>query len=92
MAEHSTRSRPGAGTNPAWREIASKRWVRYAGAALLVLLVLAWIDGGVEPLHPIEQPVRQAGDPALHHTGTSRERAAVAARTAVQAFFDASRR
>ena len=24
---------------------------------LLALLVVAWIDGGEEPLHPIEQPV-----------------------------------
>lgn len=29
----------------------------YAGAALALLLVLAWIDGGAEPLHPITQAV-----------------------------------
>ena len=61
MAEHSTRSRPGAGTMPAWRAMAGQRWVKYAGAALLVLLALAWIDGGEEPLHPIKQPVSLSG-------------------------------
>ena len=26
-------------------------------AIVIVLLVLAWIDGGQEPLHPIEQEI-----------------------------------
>jgi len=32
------------------------------GATIVVVLVLAWIDGGEEALHPIEQPVAISGD------------------------------
>ena len=28
-----------------------------AGLVLLAVLVVAWIDGGAEPLRPIEEPV-----------------------------------
>lgn len=40
-----------------WRAGLSKRWPYYAVAALLVLLAVAWFDGGEESLRPIEQPV-----------------------------------
>ena len=30
-----------------------KRTLAYAGGALVAVLVLAWIDAGEEPLHPI---------------------------------------
>ena len=30
-------------------------------AAVVVLLAFAWVDGGVEPLRPIEQPVTAPG-------------------------------
>lgn len=33
------------------------RWPLIAGAAVLALLVLAWIEGGEEPVHPIAEPV-----------------------------------
>ena len=35
----------------------SRRWPLIAGAALALLLVLAWIEGGEEPVHPIAEPV-----------------------------------
>lgn len=34
-----------------------RRWPWVAGVAALVLVVLAWFDGGEEPLHPIAQDV-----------------------------------
>lgn len=29
----------------------------YVGAALIALVIVAWIDGGEEPIHPITQEV-----------------------------------
>lgn len=34
-----------------------RRWPLVAGAVLVVVLILAWFDGGEEPVHPIAQPV-----------------------------------
>ena len=36
---------------------AKLRYALYGAGALIVLLVLAYIDGGEEPLHPIVQSV-----------------------------------
>ena len=33
------------------------RWPLIACAVLVVVLALAWFDGGEEPLHPIAEPV-----------------------------------
>lgn len=35
----------------------ARRWPWVAALAALALLVLAWVDGGEEPLHPITQDV-----------------------------------
>lgn len=37
------------------RAFVTRRTAVYAGAALVAVLVLAWIDGGEEPLRPIVQ-------------------------------------
>ena len=34
-----------------------QHWRRLAGGTALVLVLLAWFDGGEEPLHPITQSV-----------------------------------
>ena len=39
------------------RILLTRRALVYAGAALAVLLVLAWFDAGEEPLHPIVQHI-----------------------------------
>lgn len=38
------------------------RWPVMAGLVLFALIVLAWVDGGEEPLHPIVQPVQLPGE------------------------------
>ncbi|WP_143704550.1 hypothetical protein [Porphyrobacter sp. TH134] len=38
-----------------------RRWPLIAGVAATVLLVLAWFDGGEEPLHPIAETVALPG-------------------------------
>ncbi|MFL0356856.1 hypothetical protein ACI5KX_10305 [Erythrobacter sp. GH1-10] len=38
-----------------------KRAPIYAGLAVLAVLVLAWIDGGEEPIRPIVQAVEVPG-------------------------------
>ncbi|MEW4448198.1 hypothetical protein [Qipengyuania sp. JC766] len=43
-------------------QISARRWGLVAAAAIVVLLVVAWIDGGEEPLHTIEQPIDLPGD------------------------------
>lgn len=44
-----------------WRAGLGKRWPYYTVAALLVVLAVAWFDGGEESLRPIEQPVALPG-------------------------------
>jgi hypothetical protein len=39
---------------PAWQ---GRRWLLVVGGGAVVLLALAWFDGGEEPLHPIAQDV-----------------------------------
>lgn len=39
------------------RRSALWRWLLIVGIAALLLIVLAWIDGGEESLHPIAEPV-----------------------------------
>ncbi len=33
------------------------RWIWYLLAVIIVVIALAWIDGGEEPLHPIVQEI-----------------------------------
>jgi hypothetical protein len=35
----------------------ARRWPWVAGAATVILLALAWFDGGEEPLHPIAEEI-----------------------------------
>lgn len=57
MSEHSLRPARHSQVAPLGRSNMQRRWPYYAGAALLAVLVIAWIDGGEEPLHPIVQPL-----------------------------------
>ena len=45
------------GVVPATKGVLARRWPLYAVAGVLGLLVIAYIDGGEEPLHPITQPI-----------------------------------
>lgn len=40
-----------------WRDALRRRWPFYALAALLALVILAYVDGGEEPIRPIVQEV-----------------------------------
>ena len=35
----------------------ARRWPLYAAGAVLAVLVIAWFDGGEEPIRPIVQPI-----------------------------------
>lgn len=57
MSKHSIRPIPMADNTHDWRAGLRKRWPFYAVAALLVLLAVAWFDGGEESIRPIVQPI-----------------------------------
>ena len=49
-----------SGSSPSRLADLRKRWPLYAGGAIILILALAWFDGGYEPIHPITQPVEYA--------------------------------
>lgn len=57
MSEHSRKVLASSRSAPDWRATFRQRWPYYAGVAVLALLVIAYIDAGEEPIHPIVQPV-----------------------------------
>ena len=58
MANLRSQLRPKQGLTPPPRRRVPARWPWVAGAAVAALLVLAWIDGGEEPLRPIAEPAQ----------------------------------
>lgn len=41
--------------------MSGKRMILIAGIGVMLILAIAWFDGGEEPLRPITQPVAQPG-------------------------------
>ena len=56
-----------SGSRPDSKGVLARRWPYYTLFAVVGLIVIAYIDGGEEPLHPISQPV------ALPASGSSGE-------------------
>ncbi len=42
---------------PEGRPGGGRRWKWYLIAVIIAVIVLAWVDGGEEPLHPIVQEI-----------------------------------
>jgi hypothetical protein len=40
-----------------WRKTLRRRWPLYATAIVALLFILAYVDGGEEPVHPIVKEV-----------------------------------
>jgi hypothetical protein len=57
MPEHSVRPLSQFKLAPLWRAARQRRWPIYAAGGVMAVLVIAWFDGGEEPLRPIVQPV-----------------------------------
>ncbi|MEM6858648.1 MAG: hypothetical protein AAF559_12315 [Pseudomonadota bacterium] len=60
--QNTARNRHAAPTGLIGPTRAKRHVVLFAGLAALLLAVLAWIDGGEEPLHTIVQPVALPGE------------------------------
>ena len=56
------RTNGSAGATPRKGRKARSRFAKIAIAALVLVLFLAWIDGGEEPLHSIVQPIAMPGE------------------------------